>query len=976
MALGDEPVASTQAGELVVPVDEPKRRCPHRLTLDAPATGPGSPCGARPGAHFVRMGGAPVGRTRERAELGRALADLAAGTGTFVLITGEAGIGKSTLLAGLTARAADTAVPTLLGRCVPDRGVPEFWTWARLLAAPAAATLGLHPSLVDLDAADAPATARFRTIVRCAGQLAAAAATGGLVVACEDVHWADGASLALLAHLAREAAGARMLVVATSRDPLPAAVGDLAGQTGVLRVPLGPLEVSDVRDYVGGRDGADPLSLHRRSGGNPLYLRELVRQRAEEDIGTALRDLLLRRLDDLDPGTRSLLDGAAVLGDEVDTDVLAPDPAALARARASGILGEDPREPRRLRWSHALLRSACYDALPRDVRLGWHARVADAGGPPGRVAEHRLRAAEGPAGRARAVAACRAAARDALARRAPREAGAWCLAALEVTDDDATSAAVHIELAEAAFDDDQVADALDACRAAADLAERPVAGPGPRTPGSPDRLDLLARAAVVVRGIGSELVATPVRALCDRARTALGDEDSARHARVLAQHAITLCASDRLDDARAVSARALEMAGRHDPDGEGLDAVLHALHARHEACSGPDHLAERIALGRRMVELSSGRRPEAHMWGLVWRIDAAFATGDRTELDAATDALAGVVDRLGTTRGRWHLLRTRAARAQLAGRLDEAEQLAAEYLALSRETQDLSAQGLYDAFMSGVHEDRGTLDRCRWQPLSEDLARGMPVYLAGAGRTYLLCGDVDRARTYLDELRPQLPGLPRNSMWAPVHVDTIDLALRLGDPATAAESARALRPLSALRVDGGSGCRGAIARHVGVAATACGDHEDAVRFTADAVALERRAGALSVLARAHLAHGRALLGRGGAGDRDRARGALDEAGSLARRLGMRPVAEEAAAVLAELSGARTGPATLTARERETVALVATGMANREVAERLVVSERTVESHVRNALGKLGLANRTQLAAWAVETGLRGRAPSP
>lgn len=152
-----------------------------------------------------------------------------------------------------------------------------------------------------------------------------------------------------------------------------------------------------------------------------------------------------------------------------------------------------------------------------------------------------------------------------------------------------------------------------------------------------------------------------------------------------------------------------------------------------------------------------------------------------------------------------------------------------------------------------------------------------------------------------------------------------------------------------------------------------------MRFTADAVALERWAGALSMLARAHLAHGRALLGRGGPGDRDRARGALDEGGSLARRLGMRPVADEVSAVSAvsgELTGTRPGPATLTARERETVALVSTGLANREVAARLVVSERTVESHVRNALGKLGLANRTQLAAWAAGTGPRARVPDP
>ncbi len=65
----------------------------------------------------------------------------------------------------------------------------------------------------------------------------------------------------------------------------------------------------------------------------------------------------------------------------------------------------------------------------------------------------------------------------------------------------------------------------------------------------------------------------------------------------------------------------------------------------------------------------------------------------------------------------------------------------------------------------------------------------------------------------------------------------------------------------------------------------------------------------------------------------------------------------------------SGPATLTARERETAALVATGMANRDVAARLVVSERIVESHVRNALGKLGLSNRTELAAWAARNGL-------
>jgi DNA-binding CsgD family transcriptional regulator len=75
---------------------------------------------------------------------------------------------------------------------------------------------------------------------------------------------------------------------------------------------------------------------------------------------------------------------------------------------------------------------------------------------------------------------------------------------------------------------------------------------------------------------------------------------------------------------------------------------------------------------------------------------------------------------------------------------------------------------------------------------------------------------------------------------------------------------------------------------------------------------------------------------------------------------------DTSALLAELTGLGAGAASLTARERETVALVVTGLANREVAERLVVSERTVETHVRHALAKLGLHNRTQLAAWAAD----------
>ncbi|MHC1560251.1 AAA family ATPase [Actinomycetospora sp. C-140] len=908
------------------------------------------------------MDTAPPGREHETAVLVSALDDACVGRGTAVLMVGEAGIGKSTLLTGLLDTAERRGVSVLLGRTGADLGAPAFWPWLRLLGSRAARQRGLDPGVLD-GAGDGPeasdARARFRAMADAADALAAAAGDG-LVVALEDVHAADPASLALLHHLVGEVVATRgpaLLLVATSREPAPEGLD--AAVPIVLRP--GRLGRDPVRELLRRRDGGEPDdtavdTLLRVSAGHPLHLRELLR--APEVHAEAVAPLVRRRVAGLSPAAQDLLATAAVAGEDVELDLLgAHGSAALAEALAAHLLIGDPQDAGRVRWSHALVRAACRDGLAPARRRDEHRRLADAlpQARAGEVAGHRLAAADAPRARAAAAAACRAAAEDATARRAPDEAADWCRRALEVTDDPVDAAETRLALARALVRADRTADALAAAAAVLEVAE------------DADRADLAAAAAVVVRGVGPDLVAGRVEGLVARADALLVGEDSARRARVLAQQAMVAGVRGWSEEAAAVSARALAMADRHADGPDGADAVLHALHARYELCGGPAHIAERLAVGRRTIALgTTARRPEALVWGHVWRIEDAFELGAPDVVDAGIEALAEVADQLGGTLARWHELRARAARAHLVGRYDEAFALADRFRELGRRSQDPTAESMYQAFLSLLHRDLGTL--ATWRPDEDAIARTrrLPVFWATAGVAFLARGDAELARTLYDELRPHLFAVPPGNRWRPVLCCGSELAVAFADTEVVRATFTQLLPHTALRTDSSTGCPGPIARFAAAAARGLDEHDEAVRLADQAVTSDRRLGAMPGLARSGLELGLALAARGGAADRDRARKVLDESRTVARRLGLRPTRDGASALLAELTGLGPGAASLTARERETVALVVTGLANREVAARLVVSERTVESHVRNALAKLGLHNRTQLAAWAAE----------
>jgi DNA-binding NarL/FixJ family response regulator len=156
------------------------------------------------------------------------------------------------------------------------------------------------------------------------------------------------------------------------------------------------------------------------------------------------------------------------------------------------------------------------------------------------------------------------------------------------------------------------------------------------------------------------------------------------------------------------------------------------------------------------------------------------------------------------------------------------------------------------------------------------------------------------------------------------------------------------------------GAVGPVAYYLARAETSLGEHEAAVRHLEAAITLSGRAGFAPWVARSRLAHAEALLGRNRPDDRDLAIRSARLAAASAERLGMTRLLVRAQHLLAGVEGRER----LTPRELEVVAFVAAGSTNREIAARLVLSDRTVETHVQNILGKLGFRSRAEIAAWA------------
>lgn len=921
--------------------------------------------------------GGIVGRRRELDALRSWLAAATAGEGRIVLCVGEPGIGKTRLAQELAGMALAGGTTVVWGRCTETEGAPAFRPWRQVLR-----SLGLDPDL-GLDADVTSPEDRFRVCDDLAEAVCGAADLTGLVVVLDDIHWADEPSLLVLRNLAEQISGARLLCFAALRDVEPASalrrvLPDLLRSPAVERLDLRGFGLAEVREQLS-KAGASGSEVDARAvldvtGGNPLFVREVARAMADgtwtpDRPPRTVLDVVGARLDRVTEDCRRFVQAAAVVGREFSLAIVAsavgrPVATCLPLIDEAVTLGLLDRVGDDYRFVHALIRDAVEASLATADRVALHRAVAEATELlfVGDLSEHlcelaRHWAALAPYGEA-AIARAWAirAAEDAVQRLDYEEGFRQYRAGLAFDGPplpDAERCRVLVALGRAAYFAGDVHGCEDAAAMAATAA---------RAAQSPE---LMGEAALVLEAVPEPGVNAVAKQLCEDALAALGDAGhEAMRARLLAQRSHLAFYDGEQDRVESLSTTALVLARASRQD----QALIDALHARKEACPGPTGRAERMLLATEMLALAERtRNPRAAMWGELWRIAALMEGGQLVAAAEELPALQATVNQVGGPVSAWHHDQVAACIALAQGRYADAAAIGRRAFDRMRPVEASSATGAYLSLQCALARHIGATDeavaiaqrRYESPPRFKTMSRVAHAFLL------LRVGLPDEAAASYQQAGPlETWSLPAFFVLHG-YVYAALAAAELGRHDDLAELLDRLRPFRGEHASSeGISYLGPIELTLGRGAATLGRLDAAIDDLTAAAAQADRAGAPGFAAEARYHLATALLTRNRPGDRDRAVPAARDADQLARALRMAAYVDLTSVLVTQLGA---GPAELSTRESEVASLVAEGLTNRQIAERLVISERTAQNHVQHILTKMGFTTRSQIAAWCART---------
>lgn len=889
-----------------------------------------------------------IGRETEIHQFEAALGRASAGDGAILLVTGEGGAGKTVLLEHSVAQARRANIRSAWATVPDAEGAPPFWPWTAILRElggddPNNLLTSAAETLSNPDqAGGSPDQERFRIFDQVARALRGIG-TSALVVI-DDLHRADGGTLRLLEFLAPHLRHSRIVLVLGTR---PAVAGaDLAATFGALihagatRIDLRPWTAHEVAMVVRqcGLTTTQAVvdQLHHMTGGNPFFVLELARSAQQaggpldlSHVPPTVIDVLGAETRRLDPTQLGILRLAAAWGQGTPIEVLADAaghaPNAVARSLPENFLSLD--RDGAIWFRHDLVREAVYQGVPEHERGALHARLADA-------VERSLAA---PDARARQVAVhgCRAGpawkpdVAFTAALTAAREAGT--IYAVE-------SVAAYLALANAvrrwcihnaARDLDFLVTYGDALTRAGHRNQAgPILAEATALARRLDDVQALARIALVV-GLGTETAGAPSHdawRLLDEALAKLPPDAHQLRSQLLSRRAWQALAASEFEQLTASAQTAVtEARAAGDPVtiAQALDAFLASTSAKDATLR--QEIAREIT-----TQATLANNIDLLFSGLLWEAHVGMETGDIPSTRRAAGRYRETSERWPLPHHTWYRWVLDAALAFLDQRLDDAasaiDQLDqatttqrefASLLCITQRVELAARRGDRAAFDSGgatllVHLERS------------------PVYLPVRAHIDACLERHDSALQSLDQFMGALQQGPRDNDWLAGLVEAAFAAIRLGALPQAARLFTAIEPYRGRWdvIATATNCRGPISGVLAGLARLTGDADAATRFEAEAAADARRAGTPGAL----------FWITGGPR--------------------WSPAEPRAAAA-----------ARLTDRELEVLALVAAGHSNQEIADRLVLSIRTVQRHVENIYAKTGARGRAAASVFATTQGL-------
>jgi hypothetical protein len=704
------------------------------------------------------------GRTEQVEVAGRALEDARAGRGGTLVVTGEAGIGKSALARALATEAEARGARVGFGRAWEVGGAPAYWPWSQALG-----DLGL-----DLDEllgrasgemASAQRLVAFDRVVR-----AVCAASGsGVVLILDDIHAADVASVELALAFARTALRKRALLVVTARESElleRRELGDLVGKLARegVAVPLRRLDASATRAWLSsvGFEG-DVSEVHRLSEGNPLFIEEAVRLGVDRFATAAaggVAVILAEHLARISAATRETLAVASVLGREASAaDIAALGGGSLDQVEAAAREGQvagvlSPAKSGALVFSHMLLHDALYETLTPSRREPLHARAASIieaqGGPLALVARHVLAAGEAADAAYVARTVCRAA--EAAVARHAADSAALMIASARVRLAGRLDEATMLMLDLAEVDASMRAAPSDEARArSADCAARA------KRQGLPA---LHARAALTY---GSEFLTGRVDplmvSLLEDALASVPPDEHSLRAQVLSRLASAL-APPASDEGMARAIRYAREAVAIARETRDVPTLLQTLTWSVHALMYATPLVERVELMSDLVSLAREHGADLILADIGgFHAASLLDSGRPVAARHEAEAYWRLIESLPLPALKWKATALRGTMAAFDGRLDEARSHADELRRAAKATQSpLGGWALFELGFCACTRDEGRLREVEGD-LTAFFARStlLGPWLACVEA---LLGRKDAARSHLPSLDRIARGLP------------------------------------------------------------------------------------------------------------------------------------------------------------------------------------------------------------------------